>query len=149
MIVCNTLSRYEDLMTLPEKALQDLSSFFTDDVIQRILKELNRVLCYVPRINNHHNTTTTTRDTNPYGDGAAMTHYKHYGKEDYKHRHNYQCFSVNKWRYKATRAFVRFVEDTCAPLMERFGYKMVGSDIKLMKDATIPLVQPISISSTA
>ena len=132
-------------MTLPEKSLQDLSDFFAEDVLKKIFNELHRVLCYVPNINSDNN----TNHQNLYGDGGqGLTgHYKRYGKEDFKRRQNYQCFSVNKWRYKSSRAFVKFVEENCAPLMEKFGYKLIGNNEEMIKDMKIPLVQPMFISS--
>ena len=132
-------------MTLPEKSLQDLSDFFHKDVLKKIFRELHGVLCYVPSINNQSNTNAP----NLYGDGGQghRGNFKSYKKEDYKHRQNYQCFSVNKWRYKSTRTFVKFVEGACAPLMEKFGYKLIGNNEKMMKNMQIPLVQPMFISS--
>ena len=62
-------------MTLPEKALQQLTTFFNNEEIEKkIFKQLHGVLCYVPRFNNQSNTTTTDSD-DPYGDGEKGHRY--------------------------------------------------------------------------
>lgn len=62
--------------------------------------------------------------------------------QDQINRDNYRCLSINKWRYKATITFVKYVETHCSSFMKALGYQFVGDDEKTLRNVEINLVKP-------
>ena len=62
--------------------------------------------------------------------------------QDQINRDNYRCLSINKWRYKATITFVKYVETHCSSFMKVLGYQFVGDDEKTLRNVEINLVKP-------
>ena len=59
-----------------------------------------------------------------------------------KQRNNYECFLINKWRYKANEKFPRLIERNCKGVMDLMGYKLINDDIRLMRDVKYSLISP-------
>lgn len=62
--------------------------------------------------------------------------------QDQINRDNYRCLSINKWRYKATITFVKYVETHCSSFMKALGYQFVGDDEKTLRNVEINLIKP-------
>ena len=58
-----------------------------------------------------------------------------------RHRRNYECYAINKWRYAAESDFIELVERNCEEMMKMMGYKKTKNDLVLMKDIRERLIE--------
>lgn len=154
--------RFEDIMAKPEHALTDIYEFVDDEVAQRIYAQLRLNYCYVPQFNNWYNKTLSRSkrsadneelDANEKTGGVAASEEENKSMKentedgdvtdediDEKHKKNYECFSINKWRYAVSKDFVEFIEGKCSKVMVLMGYREVRDRHELIKNIKEPLV---------
>lgn len=65
-----------------------------------------------------------------------------YDTMEEKHRMNYECYSINKWRYNAEQTFVKIVESKCQDVLSMLGYKGTNGDMDIVHDWEYPLTEP-------
>ena len=126
--------------------MSKLSTFLNEKTIAKISKQLRKISCYVPSLNNlnsRHEIKQKRLATRP----PSLENQGTYSKIDFENRHGYQCFAVNKWRYKASEEFVQYVEESCRSFMDRLGYKSAGNieRVRSMRHSLILPLQHVKI----
>ena len=62
------------------------------------------------------------------------------GKQEV-HKENYECYVINKWRYKIEQKLVNVVESKCHDTMELLGYKLTNSDMTVIRNMGETLIE--------
>ena len=141
----------------PSKILKQLYQFLGTEDAKKIEAPLNSQPCYVPKFNNNPYNNSKNNvvmrkltyklpddDRDNKNQDIEAKHeeaHEEYENEEVRllrkteiQRQNYQCYSINKWRYTVNEDFVRLVEDKCGVMMELAGYIKTDGDPSVLAD---------------
>ena len=138
------VSRYEDVIVNSEKALQHVYDFLDEETSRKVKSKMASIYCYSPVFNKMKDKQVVSlNDTSSILQNKVTQTEANAKYESFAYRRkNYDCFSINKWRYTANERFIKLVESSCVNIMSAMGYKQLGQNTHLQKEFSHSLIYP-------